>query len=394
MRNMPGGFLPWQDKIQQGHLAERLGPPGYGLDYHHAMRERLFTRSRKRCARTVLSGTWEEEPSPVPMALQEPYWRGVFQQPSITDHRTPPPKGPKQWSLVAAITVGDVTRAFKGMSDGAPGPDGRSLNDLKGMSSEEVAAHFNLWLLAGYPPASLRRAETVLIAKEAGVPSPDKHRPITISDVILRCFHKILASPFEATLPRNTRQKVFMKGDGVADSIWLLQTIIRVRAGAAAAALTDDIQEEGAATDTGLLSICPECSRAFGSGRGLSQHRRRAHPSEYHAENVPVARMKARWDHEELLILARTENVFRRSGVRNINQRLVQITPGRTLDSIKGVRKSKRYQELLASLQREADSSELIERIPAPRLGGPECYPRFAHSGRPPGSRCGLGGGG
>ena len=158
----------------------------------------------------------------------------------------------------------------------------------------------------------------------------------------------------------------------------------RVRAGAAAAALTDDIQEEGAATDTGLLSICPECSRAFGSGRGLSQHRRRAHPSEYHAENVPVARMKARWDHEELLILARTENVFRRSGVRNINQRLVQITPGRTLDSIKGVRKSKRYQELLASLQREADSSELMERIPASDPGAPNVIPDLPTQGEHP----------
>ena len=83
----------------------------------YARTQRLFTRSRKRCARTVLSGTWEEEPSPVPMALQEPYWRGIFQQSSITDHRTPPPKGPKHWSLVAPITVGDVTRALKGMSD-------------------------------------------------------------------------------------------------------------------------------------------------------------------------------------------------------------------------------------------------------------------------------------
>ena len=100
------------------------------------------------------------------------------------------------------------------------------------------------------------------------------------------------------------------------------------RMGAAAAAPTDETQEEGAAKDTGLLSVCPECSRAFGSERGLSQHRRRAHPSEYHAENMPVAKTKARWDHEELLILAHAENVFRQSGVRNINQRLVQITPG------------------------------------------------------------------
>ena len=161
------------------------------------------------------------------MALQEPYWHSVFETASTHDHRRPPPKGPVQWSLVAPITVGDVTRAIKGMSDGAPGPDGRTLNDLKRLRREEVAAHFNLWLLAGYPPDQIRRGRTVLIPKESGADSPQKHRPITISDVILRCFHKVLASRFEATLLWNTRQKAFMRGDGVADSIWLLQSIIR-----------------------------------------------------------------------------------------------------------------------------------------------------------------------
>ena len=99
------------------------------------------------------------------------------------------------------ITVVDVTRAIKGMSDGAPGPDSRTLNDLKALRREEVAAHFNVWLLAGYLPAPLRCGETVLITKEAGTQSPEKHRPITISDVILRCFHKVLASRFETSLP-------------------------------------------------------------------------------------------------------------------------------------------------------------------------------------------------
>ena len=60
--------------------------------------------------------------------------------------------------------------------------------------------------------------------------------------------------------------------------------------GAAAAAPSDDLQGGGTATDTGLLSVRHECSRAFSGARGLSQHRRRAHPTEYHAENVPVAR--------------------------------------------------------------------------------------------------------
>ena len=110
------------------------------------------------------------------------------------------------------ITVEDVTRAIKGMSHGAPGPDGRTLNDLKAIWREEVAAHFNVWLPAGYPPTPLRRGEIVLIAKEAGAESPTKHRLITISDIILRCFHKVLASRFETSSPWNKRQKAIPSG--------------------------------------------------------------------------------------------------------------------------------------------------------------------------------------
>ena len=77
------------------------------------------------------------------------------------------------------------------------------------------------------PSVTLCCGETVLIAKETSTESTEKNRPITISDIILRSFHKVLASWYETSLPWNTRQKAFMKGDRVADSIWLLQTIIR-----------------------------------------------------------------------------------------------------------------------------------------------------------------------
>ena len=62
--------------------------------------------------------------------------------------------------------------------------------------------------------------------------------------------------------------------------------------------------------------------------------------------------------------------------MRNTNQQLVQITPGRTLEAIKEVRKSTPYWELLASLQLEAESSELIEREPVgPDPGSPNDLP-------------------
>ena len=57
--------------------------------------------------------------------------------------------------MVAPNLVKDVTRAIKGMSDGTPGPDGRIPIDLKPLRCQEVAAHLNVWLLAGYPPAAL-----------------------------------------------------------------------------------------------------------------------------------------------------------------------------------------------------------------------------------------------
>ena len=55
---------------------------------------------------------------------------------------------------------------------------------------------------------------------------------------------------------------------------------------------------------------------------------------------MPVDRQKAHWGHKKLLILARTEILFQRLGVTNINQRLVEITPGQTLEAIKGVCKN------------------------------------------------------
>ena len=102
------------------------------------------------------------------MAEQEPYWHGIFECPSMEDIREPHPKGPIVWGLMTPMTTSDVTSAIKGMSEGAPGPDGRTLGDLKTVRQEELAAHFNVWLLAGYPPSALRRRETALIEKEPG----------------------------------------------------------------------------------------------------------------------------------------------------------------------------------------------------------------------------------
>ena len=147
MPNTPGGCHHWQDLTnRQRPPSQRTGAPrvrtglpectqpgrNIGLPTHTCT-QHLFKTSKKRCACDFLSSTWDVEPFPVPMALQEPYWRGVFQTAMCHDDRRPPPKGPVEWSLVALLTVEDVTRVIKGMSDGALGPNGRTLNGLKAL---------------------------------------------------------------------------------------------------------------------------------------------------------------------------------------------------------------------------------------------------------------------
>ena len=127
------------------------------------------------------------------MSVQEPFWSDLFETPSVPDSLSLPVIGEMHWELMHPITAEDVVRALKKMKNGAPGPDGRKLSDVKAMSAAELAGHFNLWLLAMCLPGQVHHAHAVLLPKCAAAGEPAKYRPITMSDIVMRCFHWILA---------------------------------------------------------------------------------------------------------------------------------------------------------------------------------------------------------
>ena len=92
--------------------------------------------------------------------------RSLFERTLVPDNRCPQPVGPPKWELMATITTEDVKRSLMGMKDGAPGPDGQKLKDVRAIPHDQLSAHFNLWLLSGYLPSTLREDETVLLPKE------------------------------------------------------------------------------------------------------------------------------------------------------------------------------------------------------------------------------------
>ena len=108
----------------------------------------------------------------------------------------------------------------------APGPDGRKLTDVAAIPRGVLVGLFNLWLYTGVCPTELCEGSTTLIPKEAGAVDPAKFRPITVSSVVLRLFHKIIAKRLEALCPVSLRQKAFRSGDGISENLFLLQSTI------------------------------------------------------------------------------------------------------------------------------------------------------------------------
>ena len=67
----------------------------------------------------------------------------------------------------------------------------------------------------------------MLLPKVSGAGARNEFRPITISDIMVRCFHRIMAQRKEMHLPLSLHQKAFRSGYRIADLVWFMQTVIK-----------------------------------------------------------------------------------------------------------------------------------------------------------------------
>lgn len=111
---------------------------------------------------------------------------------------------------------------------------------------------------------------------------------------------------------------------------------------------------------------CLSCAKAFLSDRGLKEHVSRAHP-EVANDAIRVARAKARWNNEEVQLLATAEAEAVVAGVKFLNPHLEELFPERTLEAIKGRRRSPAYRNMVqGELQRlsEVATAEDVREEP------------------------------
>lgn len=183
----------------------------------------LWKKNPGRCTHRVLSDQVEQV-SCVPRDAMEPFWRAIMTTEKLM---FPVLRRSEETydNLWLPITGEEVKSAFP-PSNTAAGPDGIITKQLRSLNSNLVAKVFNILMYCGKLPAFLSLSRTVLVPKVKEPSNPGEYRPIAVSSVWTRTFHKVLANRLK-TVTIDARQRAFLATDGCSDNIMLLDLVLR-----------------------------------------------------------------------------------------------------------------------------------------------------------------------
>ena len=108
----------------------------------------------------------------------------------------------------------------------APGPDGVTPREFLKIDKDELREFYSFSLQKKTTTVELQTGRTILIPKVDNPEDPGDYRPITITSVITRGLHKIIAKRIMERLPTEQRQKGFKQEEGTASNIMLLRAMI------------------------------------------------------------------------------------------------------------------------------------------------------------------------
>ncbi|CAL7932962.1 unnamed protein product [Xylocopa violacea] len=189
----------------------------------YARTQRLWTRNPNKCLRSILKRVGSTEIPPKEEMV--PFWENVMtrESPSSLIARSPEDTKTELW---APITMAEMKKAFPSLGT-ASGPDGLTARLLRKVPAEILLIILNIFLWCGKVPSHLLESTTILLPKKDQANKPEEFRPITISSVMIRTFHKVLALRTQHLIKNDDRQRGFRNTDGCAENVFLLDTILK-----------------------------------------------------------------------------------------------------------------------------------------------------------------------
>lgn len=194
----------------------------------YARIQHLYKTQRSRACREIAEGSWEQSDKGdgIEDAAKLAYWKGMFEKGKVVDSREVRPSR-VHWECLRPVTTEEVSGILKSLSATAPGPDGLLNESLKKMPIAELTVMLNAALLCDAPPKSFLISRTTLISKTAAPKDPTEFRPISVSNVGCRLFHKLLAARLLSVFKIDDSQRAFRSIDGIAANVELLDCLIK-----------------------------------------------------------------------------------------------------------------------------------------------------------------------
>ena len=185
-----------------------------------------YERDPNACGKAILADTIDTRDT-VPEERKEAFWTEVFEKETAYNGNIPEPfERMYNWRLSSPITKSELDSALEKMSESAPGLDGVSLKDIRGCRLHTFVLILNVMWRTGIVPRWLTDGRVTLIPKVAQPHSPKDFRPITVSSMILRVFHRILARRLD-TLVIDESQVAYRPVDGCQRNLFILSSVLR-----------------------------------------------------------------------------------------------------------------------------------------------------------------------
>lgn len=188
--------------------------------------QQLWRTNMTKAAHKILDGDADGLPHPT-LLRQLEFWEPVLAARSVGRWRSRALGGPvldlsHVWS---PITEGEVINIRLPRSS-APGLDGMTVQRwFTEVPAILRASILNMIMATGLVPSRFRDSRTVLIPKTSELLDPACYRPISVASVILRHFHKILASRLAKCGLFDPRQRAFIAADGCAENVAVLSAL-------------------------------------------------------------------------------------------------------------------------------------------------------------------------
>lgn len=203
----------------------------------------MSNKQKRRHDYSRIQQTWKTNPSKVatiilddgisntqhlPLATQVEYWKPIIEEQSCNFDERLIEVEELDSEMMSPITIEEVIR-FRPPIQSAHGVDGLSPTDWCYKVNNNIKAIImNILLSSGKVPKLWTRARTVLIPKNEEWQNPSNYRPISISSIIIRHFHKILANRISLAIKYDERQRGFIRADGAAEIIYSLASVIDI----------------------------------------------------------------------------------------------------------------------------------------------------------------------